>query len=179
MPIDGSDKCRHHAGRKAEVIKAEFVADREARRLLGQLGVSAVDNPLEALRDQAAEILAWQSVCKAMLGGLDQVRYKAAGSGEQLRAEVGMWERALDRSAKVLEALVRLGIEDRLVRLADKQAALMTDALGWLLSAFGIADSDVARAQVATMLRAVGAGEVPARLDRPVLRLVEATEVAS
>src|ERR1019366_8430656 len=128
-------------------------ADREARRLLGQLGISAVDNPLEALREQAAEILAWQAVCKSMLGGLSEVRYKAAGSGEQLRAEIGMWERSLDRSSRVLEALVRLNIESRLVKLEESKAELMSGALGWLLASFGIADNDTARSLVAMMLR--------------------------
>lgn len=172
QPVDGSDKCRHHAGRRAEVIKAEFTADREARRLLGQLGVSPIDNPLERLQELAAEVLAWQDICRTMVGTLSELRYKAAGSGEQLRAEIGMYERSLDRSSKVLEALVRLNIEERLVRLADRQAALMSQALDWLLSVFDCADSELARSAVAMMLRSVAAGEVPARLPRPLLRLV-------
>lgn len=170
--MNGSDKCRFHVGRRAEIVRAEYNADQDARRLLGQLGVAPVDNPLEALRDLAAEILAWQGACRAMVGALGELRSKAGAAGEQLRAEIALYERSLDRSSKVLEALVRLGIEDRLVRLSERQAVLMADALSWLLDSFGVAGNDVARAQVAAMLRAVSNGRVPAR-QAPVMRLVE------
>lgn len=178
MPIAGAARCRMHLGRKVEVVKAEHAAAERARKLYADNGVDPDSlDPLAALIAVAADAEQWRNACKLMVGQLDQLRHK---SSNEVRAEVALWERALDRSARILEGLVRLDVESRLVKLEESKAALMAGALDWLLGAFGVAGSDVARAQVAAMLRAVGAGQVPARLDRPVLRLIEvAGEVAS
>jgi hypothetical protein len=159
-----------HAGRKAEVIRAEHAANERARKLYADNDVDpdALD-PLGALIAVAADAERWRGACKAMVGQLDQLQHK---STNELKAVVSLFERSMDRSARILEGLVRLDVESRLVKLEESKAELMSGALSWLLSAFGAADSDLARSLVATMLRSVADGVVPARLPRPLLRLV-------
>lgn len=160
-----------HAGRKAEIIKAEFAVDQRARRIYSEHGIDASGiDPLAALLAVAADAEAWRHACKVIVGELDQLRFK---SGNELKAEVALFERSMDRSARILGDLARLGIESRLVKLEEAKTDLMANALDWLLGAFGVAGSDVARRQVAAMLRAVSDGRVPDRLPGPVLRLVE------
>jgi hypothetical protein len=64
-----------------------------------------------------------------MVGLLSEVRYKSASAGESTRAEVKMYEASLDRAAKVLSDLVRLNIEDRLIRVSAAQTALVSGAI--------------------------------------------------
>jgi hypothetical protein len=49
----------------------------------------------------------------------DSWRYEGA-TAEQVRAEIVLYERALDRTARVLTDIARLDIEERQMRLADR-----------------------------------------------------------
>jgi hypothetical protein len=51
---------------------------------------------------------------------------RGGGAGEQLRAQVGVYERAMDRYEPILADMARLGPDERLVRVQQGQAALMT-----------------------------------------------------
>ena len=75
------------------------------------------------------EALRWLDVCRAMLGELTEVRYKSRSAGEQLRAEVALWERALGRCARICADLVRLGIEERILRVNTTVTERDTDTL--------------------------------------------------
>jgi hypothetical protein len=163
-------RCRTHLGRSVAVVRAEQGRQEEARRIYAEHGLQAAADPLTALQEQAGKVLAWQAVIEAQIAGLTEIRYRG-GNGENVRGEIQVWERALDRTNKILADLVRLGIEDRLVRLTERQGALMSGALLWLLGAFGVDGNEQARALVVTMLEHVGQGRVPAPVD-PVLRLV-------
>jgi len=55
---------------------------------------------------------------------LEEWRY-THGSGEQLRSEVAVVERAMDRAANVLTMIAKLNLDERLVRLEEAKAALV------------------------------------------------------
>jgi hypothetical protein len=126
--MKGTDppRCRSHLGRKAEVVKAEYYAARQAQaayKLLGAELTDGITDPLTELLKLGKEVLVWKKICQEMLGGLSEIRYKSAGSGEQLRAEVALYERSLERAAKLLADLARLGIEERLAAISEEQGA--------------------------------------------------------
>ena len=78
-------------------------------------------------------------------------------SGEQVRAEIVVWERALDRAITVLAALARLGIDERLARIEEAQALMVRKAFAAGLEEIGIGPEQraVAASVVAKHLRLV------------------------
>jgi hypothetical protein len=67
------------------------------------------------------------------------MRYRDT-SGEQLRAEVGLYERAMDRLGKFLTDYARLDIDNRLAAITTSQADRVIDAIDAALAAAGIHD---------------------------------------
>ncbi|WP_327724430.1 hypothetical protein [Streptomyces europaeiscabiei] len=130
----------------------------EARAVLAELGVPAVGDPLEALLKLAGQVLAWQSATAALVNGLeDGIRYRGANGAEQLRAEISLYERAMDRAVAVLSAIARLNIDERLVAVTEKQADAMVNAINAALEAAGVdaEQAERARRAAARHLRSV------------------------
>jgi len=128
----------------------------EARSLLAELGVSPVSDPLAQLLQLAGEVLAWQRATAALVNQLDSIRYQG-GSGEQLRAEVQLYERAMDRAANVLSAIARLRIDERLAEVTQRQADAVIAAIEAGLVAAGVSGDRMieARRAAAQHLRLV------------------------
>lgn len=128
-------RCRHHLGRRPALLIAEHRAEQQALELLRQqqatarqYGAADLIDPLQSLHELADEVWSWKEACRALVGHLEELRYRAS-SGEQLRSEIAVYERSLDRAAKILADLVRLGIEDRMVKLAERQVTAVGRAV--------------------------------------------------
>ncbi|MDP9091840.1 MAG: hypothetical protein M3N95_02585 [Actinomycetota bacterium] len=147
-------------------VTAQYDAERtararfdEAKRQAHALGDDTSD-PMRVILEAADNAAQWMRVCKTMVGGLDEVRYKSAGAGEQLRAEVALFERSMERVAKIHADVVRLGIEDRLVKITERQnaqvVAAIESALDEVAGALGFdPGSPLVRAALGKHLRAV------------------------
>lgn len=159
-PMRGQTVCRKHGG-AAPQSKAAAVRRRlevEARAVLAELDVEAVGDPLEALLKLAGQVLAWQSATAALVNGLeDGIRYRGANGAEQLRAEISLYERAMDRAVAVLSAIARLNIDERLVQVTERQADAMVTAINAALEAAGVGgeQAELARRAAARHLRSV------------------------
>ena len=69
-----------------------------------------------------------------------------------------MYERSLDRCAKVLTDMTRLNLEDRLVIVTERWAEVVVSVIRSILAALGTDPDDVeGRTIVQPNLRAVGA----------------------
>lgn len=147
----GYGTCKLHAGSApSNTLHAEKLrANDEARRALAQLDVAPVDDPLAALLKLAGQVVAWQTATAGLLDDLTAVRYQSMQGGEQLRAEVALYERAMDRAAAVLAAIARLNIEDRLAKVTERQADAVIAAIDAALAEAGITGRDAARAKQA------------------------------
>lgn len=127
--------CRNHGGAapqaKAAAARrhAEAQAAERATGLLRREGLTPVTNPVEALTHLVAEVVSFKDVLADRVHSLGEVRYQAGSGGEQLRAEIALYERALDRSARVLADIARLDLDERLVRLNEAQARIITAVL--------------------------------------------------
>jgi hypothetical protein len=119
----------------------------EARQVLAELGVQAVGDPLEALLKLAGQVLAWQAATAALVNQLDGIRYRGANGAEQLRAEVALYERAMDRAVSVLSAIARLNIDERLVAVTERQADAVIGAINAALEAAGVSGEQAERAR--------------------------------
>jgi hypothetical protein len=131
-PIEGGTVCRTHGGRAPQVLAkaAERIVEAEVRAALAQLDVSPVDDPLTEMSRLAGQVVAFKDQMARMVNALeDRIRYEDVKGSEQLRSEVAVWERALDRCNTVLGTMARLKIDERLAAISEKQAAIIIAAL--------------------------------------------------
>lgn len=147
----GVGHCKLHGGSTpAQTTQANRRrAENEARALLAELHVAPVEDPLQALLKIAGQVLAWQEATASLVNELEEVRYEGATGAEQLRAEVALYERAMDRAVAVLAAIARLNIEERLARVTERQADAVIDAIDAALAAVGVTGQDAAKAKQA------------------------------
>jgi len=129
--MNGTDpkRCRSHLGRKPEIVRAEYAARVRGEQIRATYDLDAHSDPLTELLRLAEEVLAWKNICASMVGQLTAIRAKASGSSELVKAEIRLYESSMDRAARVLTDLVRLGIEDRLVKVRVAQTALVAGAV--------------------------------------------------
>jgi len=156
----GVGHCRLHGGntRTQRTAARAAQAESEARQVLANLNVPAVDDPFAALSRLAGQVLAWQEAISGIVNNLgDRVRYEGASGSEQLRAEIALYERAMDRTGHVLGMIAKLNIEDRMARVTERQADALVSALEAALAAAGVTGTaaDDARQAAARHLRAV------------------------
>lgn len=156
----GYGNCSWHggsspSGRQAAVEKR---IEDTARRALYKRDARPVDNPLEALQLLAGRALALENQIGDLVNGLDdKIRYTDEHDAEQLRAEVAVLERAMDRAGKILVDIAKLNIEERLAKVTEVQAQMAQDALAAALRDMGLSADQQreARSRVAGHLRAV------------------------
>lgn len=160
----GQEVCRFHGGatKKAKAAANRRIAEAEVadetRRALAVLDVTPVENPLSALSEVAGQILAWKDRLSFRVNALNErIRYEDDKGAEQLRAEVALYERALDRSVNVLATIGRLNIDERLAAISEKQADAVIAAIEAALAHAGVTGDRAAEAKriAARHLRAV------------------------
>lgn len=138
-PIRGATVCFVHGGMAPQVrakaarrLEVEEV-EAEIRNALAFESLDGVSNPVEILSELAARALATERALSARVNELaadDRLRYRAAGAGtEQLRAEVGLWERWHKQAASLVETLAKLNLDERRVRLTEAQGNLVAEVL--------------------------------------------------
>lgn len=124
-PIKGGTVCRVHGGSAPAVraaaqrrLETEAVAA-DLSAVIGSEGLGGVSDPLDALARLATEAMAMKTALAARVNALNSLSYKSAVGTEQIRAEVLLYERAIDRSAKFLDLLAKSGFEERRVRIDE------------------------------------------------------------
>ncbi|MEU0883658.1 hypothetical protein ABZ345_34075 [Lentzea sp. NPDC005914] len=133
----------------------------DAAAVLAAEGVSLGEDPYAALERLAAEALAVKSAWAARVVALGpNVRYESAGGSEQIRAEVVMYERFFSRSAKFLENLVRLGLDERRVEVQERLADQFTRVINGVLDDLELSPEQAGRAPtlIVRHLRLLGGG---------------------
>lgn len=71
----------------------------------------------------------------------DQIRYRSYQGGEQIRGEVLLFERAMDRCVHTLGVIAKLNIDDRLAAITERQADIIERAVLAMMDDLGM-DSD-------------------------------------
>lgn len=113
-PRDEVAVCRKHGGAAPQVIaagearRAAKAAQKDAQAALGFTMDGKVADPLGAMEGLAAMGIAMTESLAARVNALTHLRYDAVGPGtEQLRSEVALLERSMDRTARLLELVVK------------------------------------------------------------------------
>ncbi|WP_089105480.1 hypothetical protein [Streptomyces hyaluromycini] len=160
----GTGRCRLHGGstRTQSVGAEREVLEAQARTLFERVApeVVPVDNPLEAYQMFAGRVMAWLALMEQLLTDLESPRYRGA-TAEQIRGEVLLYERAMDRANAVLSSYAKLNIDERLVRLSEEQANILVSVIKAGLNAAGVTPQqrELAHAEIARQLRVVRSTE--------------------
>jgi hypothetical protein len=144
-PIEGAKRCRFHGGGTPQARKAAKMATAEARarKQLGQVGeFSPVENPLTELAQIAGRARAFMEILEGHVATLTDLSLHTP-NGEQVRAELQLYGQAMDRTGRLVEALAKLNIDERLVTISERQADAVIAAIDAALTAVGIRDPDL------------------------------------
>ena len=152
----GVGRCSWHGGCSPSGRAAAI--GQQAAQLLYKYDADPVTDTLGALQRLAGRALELERVIGEKVNDLSSLRYETETGGEQLRAEVAVLERAMDRAARLLVDIAKLGIEERLAKVTEAQAELAQKAFGFTLSEMGFTAEQRKDAQVrlGRHLRAVG-----------------------
>lgn len=151
-PIPGGTVCWYHGGAKATTRAAgqrrlaEAKLEKELQDTLGKLKLEPVGDPLTALQMLAAEVVAWKELVAARVAELKSLGYSGE-YGEQIRAEVTVFERALDRAVSTLATIARLNIDERLATITAAQKLMIIRAVEAALASAGISGPAADRAK--------------------------------
>jgi len=135
--ILGATVCRLHGGSIGRVKRSAAlrVAQEKATRAIEREGIAPLGEPVEMLRQLTAEAVQLKDYFADRLKALEELRYTAPGAGgEQLRSEVALYERALDRSQKFLHDLAKLGLDTRAVQIDEARIVLLVAVLEKVLA---------------------------------------------
>lgn len=151
----GIGNCRLHLGNARNHRTAAF--NEQAKRELARLDVPAVDDPLTELKKLAGQVVAWKDALSDKVNELTAIRFTDDKGSEQLRSEIALFERAMDRCASVLSVMAKLNIDERLAAVNEQQVELVATALQASLAELGLdkEQQEEARHGVARRLRAV------------------------
>jgi hypothetical protein len=148
----GQKVCRFHGGAAAQNVRAgerrvaEAELDTAVRKQLAQLDADPVDNPLTALSELAGQMVAFKNALADRVNDLSEIRYQG-GAGEQIRAEIVLYERAMDRCNSVLTNMARLNIDERLAKVTEQQAEKLVSVIDALLAHLSITGEQAAEAK--------------------------------
>lgn len=147
----GFGRCKLHGGTTPSGVKAAAAA--EGRYLLGVLvpNREPVDDPTAELRRVGAIVLTWMEACQDTIEHLKNFRYKGSTGVEQLRAEVPVFERAMDRATLLLATLAKLGLDEREVAVSEAKAQMLLRALE-----AGLAENGIVGPQASAVKQATG-----------------------
>lgn len=144
-----------HGGKTAKA--GERYTEQKVRAHLARLDAPPVADPLTALSEIAGQVVAFKDAMAERVNRLTEIRYTDLKYAEQLRSEVALFERALDRCERFLTAMARLNIDERLAAIQQRQVDAVTAALSAAIAELGLSEQQQreARINVARHLRLV------------------------
>jgi hypothetical protein len=155
----GQMRCRFHGGKSPQALAAaqRRLAVERATRAIDREQLPPVNDPVAVLQALASEALALKDYFAQRVRALEELRYKG-GAGEQVRGELLLYERALDRSARFCSDLARLGLDERQVRVSERQGELLAECIERALAVCGLSSNAPLRRAIASELRLLETG---------------------
>lgn len=162
-PIAGGAVCTLHGGAAPQVRAAGAlrVATRriaaQAEAVLAHEGITAIDDPLDELGKLAAGSKALMEALGARVNSLQDLEHFDAKNSPAIKAEVQMYERAVDRTHRLLDSLVKHGYAERQIQIQESEAILVAGVLRRVISALGLSAEQQREAQtlLASEFRAI------------------------
>lgn len=170
LRMQGLTVCRVHGGAAQKAVGRRRVAEEKLMAEVTRLAGRPVENPLTELSLLAGRARALMDVLEGRVqklldadDGVDGgegdggIRYRGT-AGEQIRGEVQLYERAMDRLGRMLVDIGRLNIDERLAKIEQRQVEAVVAAIEAGLSAAGVRDPQqraIGKSAAARHLRAV------------------------
>lgn len=152
-PMQGQAICRMHGGaarqnrEKAKERLAAQAIKESAEAELAHYGVTAVEDPLLELSKLASASTALMHALGARVNALDELENSGTTFAPAIKAEVAMYERAMDRTGRLLDSLVKHGYMERQVSLAEREALLVSGIIRRVLAGLGLSTEQLQQAQ--------------------------------
>lgn len=156
--MNGGTVCSAHGGRapQAKAKARESVIETRLEREMYRHQAEPLGDPIQALQRLIGRAMSWEAAIGERVNDLTAIRFTDEHGAEQMRAEVAVLERAMDRCGKLLVDIAKLNLEDRLARVTEKQAQMAMDAMAAAMREIGLSAEQQkdARTRVARHLRA-------------------------
>jgi hypothetical protein len=152
----GVGRCKLHGGctptqRKHAHLK---LAERGAAVELAEAGYEPVTDPVATLADVAGQARALLAIFASKVDALgDGIRYESEKGVEQLRAEMAIYERMLDRTAKFAGKLAELGFEERRLEMDEQDGRRLVEVLLAVIDAVFLLPGVNVKAEVQKRIR--------------------------
>lgn len=166
-PIRGGRVCASHGGRAPAVRAAadrrlaEQEATREVARLSDARGPLTLPDVYREMLNTAGLAVAWRDALEAKVSELEGYAGTNGIGSEQVRADVVLFERAMDRTAKVLELIARLDLDSRLTSMGEELGRQVVAMIRRSVADLDLTPEQSARfdAAIARELRAAAEGD--------------------
>lgn len=142
--IKGGTVCPMHGGgapqtkaAAARRLASQAIAAQAAATIAHE-GLEPVGDPLLELGKLASGAQAMMLALGAQVNSLDDIEQTSITGQSHVRAVMELYERALDRSHKFLDSLVKHGYMERQVQLAENEALLVSGVIRRVISALGL-----------------------------------------
>ena len=142
----GQAVCAIHGAKapQAQAAAVQRIAQAEAEAWLLEHIKDAP--PMTSLREVYDELLAvagtaaaWRKVMQERVSEMQSLGYQGI-TGEQIKAEVVLFERALDRSAKIMDLIARLNIDERKQAIDEQTGAKVAEGIRRILARLDLTD---------------------------------------
>ncbi len=142
--INGAEVCYTHGGAAPQVkaaaarrVAAQAIQAKVAKEIAYE-GVVAVTDPLEELGKLASAANAMMLSLGAQVNALPELEVMDMKSQPHVRVVMELYERAMDRSHKFLDSLVKHGFMERQVQLAETEAMLVAGVIRRVIQGMGL-----------------------------------------
>lgn len=165
-PIPGGTVCnKHGGGSKVARAAGERVLltrklEAKAMAVLAREGIAPLENPLDELGMLAAEAKALTKALGQRVNALKDIESFDAKQSPQIRVEMAAYERAMDRTHKMLDSLIGHGYTERQVKVAETEALLVAGVMRRVIQGLGLTSEQLVLANelMATEFRALDEG---------------------
>lgn len=152
--MHGQDVCWVHGGAAPQSRRAaeQRIATKKAHEAIADIAdappLGSISDVYDWLLAIAGTTKAWGEILQARVAKLNKLGYETEYAGTQLQSDVILFERALDRSAKLGEALVRLDLEGRKQALDERTAGQLVAVLRLILGDLNLTDEQAMVAEL-------------------------------
>lgn len=153
-PLPGMEVCGMHGGKapQAKEAAARRLAHQRitaaAEAVLAHEGITAVEDPLDELGKLASASRAMMLALGARVNSLEELEHSGTGTySPMLKAEVQLYERAMDRTHRLLDSLVKHGYVERQVTIAENEAMLVAGVIRRVVAGLGLTATQQEQAQ--------------------------------
>jgi hypothetical protein len=169
-PIPGGTVCLYHGGAAKQVQAAAQMRlatqkiQKDAEAVLAHEGIEALEDPLQELGKLAAGSKALMEALGARVNALQDLESYNAINTPTIKAEVQMYERAMDRTHRLLDSLVKHGYAERQIQIQESEAMLVAGVLRRVIAGLGLSPEQQKNAQslLAAEFRALAPRPIPA-----------------